>query len=397
MKGFLGATCSALAFASMATAAQAETRAYVDVSAGVGASSNPYLQTGTSTGSGAATIEVLPSVEVTSERSTLTIGGAARYEEHFRRYSSDLSGRADASYDYGLSEFTRFRVEAGFASSMGGSRDLLTTSLNGANDPVVNPNADLSGIGIRYRQYDYGTNVRLTSTFSTYNTVQIGGGVQFFDVDSAVARPYRNYNANAGYQRQLSERLTIGPKVSYTKIDYRNVTIGDGEIITSTLDAKYQLSETVSVEASAGAAFASIVQTATTNIKQTGFLGNLLICDTRETTTICVNGSRSVGATALGGISNSWSISGSMSWQLSERDRISAVASHYRTDQFATSALLFGASRNRIVSSTLTYSRQLGERLFLDLSAQHEKVWGQPVARNANFAGVATIRYRFGQ
>jgi len=397
MNSLLTAGCSAIVLAFTASAAQADTTTTVDFATGVRAASNPYLLAGTSTGSGAAFIEARPNIEVKTDQSTFLIDAAARFDEYFRRYNSDFSGRADISYDRSLSEFTHLKLAVGAASSMGGSRDILQAGVGAGTGTVVNPNTDVSAAGLRFRQYEYATDAHLTSNLSALDIVEVGGGVRIFDANSATAQSFRQYGADATYRRQVSELLSIGPKVSYSKVDYRNLAAGDGHILTTVMALKYKLSETASLSANAGASFASIRQAAGASAKVNGFVGELAFCNTLETSTTCLNAGRSIRATSLGGVSTETSISGDQSWRISERDTIRISLGYYRTDQPAASALLFGSNRSRLFSASSSYSRQLSERLFIDVSAQYEKNWGQTIARDANVVGMATIRYRLGQ
>ena len=392
-----GGFCGFLALVSMVSAARAETRTTLDVSAGMREATNPYLVSGKSTDSTVASFEAKPSIEVKDDVSTFTFNGAARLDQYFRRYGTDFSGRADVAYDRHISELTHVRISGGFASTMGGSRDLVQSVIGTSTGPVINPNSDVTAAGSQFRQYDYGADLRLFSNLSSHDIVELGGAVHLYDAGSSLAQPYREFIADATYRRAFSELLTVGPKVSYTNIDYRNLPAAGGEVITPALAATYKFSETLSLSASAGASIASLRQPTLGLIHTTNFVGDLSLCDTRENSETCLRVSRSVGATSAGGVMIGTSVDAQQSWKLSDRDSLKLSASYARSDQQVASVAIPGVQGDQIALASATYTRQLSERLFLDLSPQFEKLWGQVIPHDANFAVLASFRYRFGQ
>lgn len=390
------AGCSALAVVCAAPAAHAESHKTLDVTAGVRAASNPFLIGGSGTGSGAATIEATPSIEIDRDTSIFTLDGSARLAQYFQTYGSDFSARVDTAYDQHLSEATHVRLAGAFSTSEGGSRDLIRNAVGAANPAVLDPNADVSVAGARFRQYYYGADLGLFSNLSARDTVEVGGAFNLYDPKSTTALPYRLYSAHGGYSRALSETARLGARVNYSYIDYRHRVAGDGDTIAPTATLDLRASETWTINASAGAAFTSIKQAVGGRIHYTGFVGTLTLCNQAEIVRTCLTGSRAVEATALSGVSNVTSIGAQQDWRFSERDTLSLFGRYGENNQPASSATLFGVNRSRVVSASADYTRQLTERLFLVISPSYEKAWGLAVIRKANYGGAATLRYRFG-
>ena len=390
------AGCSALAMICAAGAAQAETHKTLDITAGVRAQSNPFLVGGTGTGSGAGTIEVTPSIEIDRDTSILTFDGTARLAQYFQNYGSDFSARADLAYDQHLSEATHVRVAGAFSTSEGGARDLIRNAVGGANPPVLDPNGDVTVAGARFRQFNYGANVGLFSDLSARDSIEVGGSFNLFDPQGNVVPAFRQYSGFGGYNRILSETARIGLRGTYSYIDYRGRVAGDGDTIAPEVTAEFKPSETWTITAAAGAAFTAIKQAVGGRLRYTAFVGNLTLCNEGEQVRTCLNGSRSVDATALGGVSTVTSFGAQQDWRFSERDTLTVYARYGENEQPTISVAQFGSNRSRVVSASADYTRRLTERLYLVISPSYEKAWGLAVYRKANYGGSATLRYRFG-
>ena len=390
------AGCSAIAMVCAAGAAHAESHQTLDVMAGVRANTNPFLIGGSGVGSGAAVVEVAPSVEVDRDTSILTFDGSARLAQYFQNYGSDFSARADLAYDQHFSEATHLRVAGAFATSEGGSRDLIRNAVGAANPAVLDPNADVSVAGARFRQYSYGGDVALFSNLSARDTVELRGNFNIYDPKSTAAQAFRQYTTQGGYTRALSETTRIGARVAYTYTDYRHRVAGDGDTISPMLTAEIRASEVWTINASAGAAFTSIKQVVGGRVHYSGFVGLVTVCNQAEQVRTCLTGSRSVEATGLSGVSNVISIGAQQDWRFSERDTLSLFARYGRNEQPGIAVTQFGSNRSQVMSASADYTRQLTERLFLVISPSYEKAWGLAVIRKANYGGAATLRYRFG-
>lgn len=404
-KKSLGTLCGTVALFGVAPAAQAETKTTLDVSAGGRAATNPYLIAGSSTDSLAATVEANPTIETSDGKSTLRLDGSVRYDRYFRRYGDDLSGRAGLSFNQRFSELTELSAGAVFATSMGGSRDLFRTDLSSGRlggstvvtTPSVDPTADVTVTGARFRQYNYGANARLAAGVSTRGQLTLGGSVNIFDANNLLGQPFTQYIADGGYNHIISDRQQVGFQVSFSNIDYRQRIAGDGNVVTPSLTGTFKLSPTFSINGRAGASFSSIKQLNGTRARNTAFSAQVSLCKEFERSTFCLSGNRNVQATSLGGVSTVTTVAVSQAWRLSERDSLDLAANYGQTDQPAVSAAQFGANRTKLALASMVYSRRLSERLFLTVSPQYEKAWGQPIKRDANIAGMIGLRYRFGQ
>lgn len=414
MNKSFGTLCSAVALLALAPAARAETRATMDVSAGARAGTNPYLVSGSSTGAVAGTIEVSPVVTTSNGTSTLRLDSGVRFDRYLRRYADDLSARAGLTFDKRFSEQTQLTVGGVFSTSMGGARDLFRPELGngaglGSGTPgagggigsgqggLIDPTADVTVTGARFRQYNYGANARLGARLSSRGQLSLGGGANFFDSASSIGQPFSQYVADVGYNRILNGRSQVGVQLAYSKVDYRQRIAGDGDVITPSLTGTFKLSETMSLTGRAGVSLSSIRQLNGTRAKDTAFAGQVSLCRNGEYSTFCLSGNRNVQATSLGGVSTVTTVSLSHSWRMSERDTLTTSANYGQTEQPAASAAQFGTNRTKLALASAVYLRRISERLFLTVSPQYEKAWGQPVKRNANVAGMIGLRYRFGQ
>lgn len=396
-----GTVTSVLALTVLASPANADTKATLDVSAGARAATNPYLVAGSSTGSAATTIEVAPAVVTSNGRSTLRLDGSGRYDRHFRRYGDDVSARAALTFDQRFSERTQLTLGGQFTTSMGGARDLFRADTGagaaGTGVPALDPTADVTVTGARFRQYNYGANARFSSRLSARGQLSLGAGANFFDSSQGLGQPYSQYITDAGYSHILSDRGQVGVQVGYSKIDYRNRVAGDGDVITPSLTGTFKLSPTFSVSGRLGASFSAIRQLNGIKARNTAFAGQISLCKDSARAVFCLSGSRNVQATSLGGVSTVTTVSLSNNLRLSERDTLTLAGNYGQTEQPTASAAQFGANRAKLALASAVYSRRISERLFLTVSPQFEKAWGQAVKRDANVAGMIGLRYRFGQ
>ena len=358
-----GTLCSAIALAALSPAAHAETRTTLDVSAGARAATNPYLIAGSSNGAVAATIEASPSIETGNGVSTLRIDGSARYDRYLRRYGDDLSGRAGVTFDQRFSERTRFTLAGLFATSMGGARDLLRTNIGSGTDftPTIDPTADVTVTGARFRQYNYGANARLNSRLSSRGSLSLGGGVNVFDTSAGIGQPYSQYVSDVGYNHIVDDRKQIGLQVGYSNINYRNRAAGDGDVITPAITGTFKLNSTFSISGRVGAAFSAIRQLNGARARTTSVAAQVSMCKEMVRSTFCLSGNRDVQATSLGGVSTVSTVSLSYNMRLGERDTLDFVGNYGLTDQPAASAVQFGANRTKLASASAVYSRRLSE------------------------------------
>lgn len=394
-----GTLCSAIALLAFAPAALADTKTSLEVAAGAKVASNPYLVAGSSTGAVAATIEANPTVVTGDATSTLRFDSAVRYDRYLRRYGDDLSARSSLTFDKRFSERTELTIGGNFGTSMGGARDLFRPDLTQGSTPStpLNPTSDVTVTGARFRQYNYGANARLAARVSARGQIVLGGNANFFESNGTFGQPFSQYVADAGYNHIINDRSQVGLQTAYSKIDFRGRTAGDAEVITPAVTGTFKLSSTFSISGNVGAAFSAIRQLNGTRARNTALSAQVSLCQQFARSTFCLSGNRAVQATSLGGASTVTTVALSNNWRLSERDTLNIAANYGQTDQPSASAAQFGANRTKLALATAVYSRRVTERLFLTVTPQIEKAWGQPIKRNANAAVMVGLRYRFGQ
>ena len=387
----------AIVFATMPAIAYADTKAAITLTAGGGASSNPYLLTGSSTGSGYVVAEAAPEVTVASERTTFSLRGNARLEQYFRLYGSDFSGNAAASIDQALSENTHTILSGYYSTSNGSPSGFVSGTIATTPDPLTIPTGDISTIGSRFRQHSFGGELKFLSQFSLHDKLDLSGRAREHLTRSTLANDYTQFEAEAGYARVLNERTDLGLRVIYAHTNYHATTLGDGNVITPQATIAYQVSDGFSLTGRAGASFASIVQSSGAKAKTTGFSGSLAACNKGPRSSSCLSASRSIDATSAGGISKVSSIDASQQWRLSERDSLSLRGSYARVNRTSATALASPLNRRKLLVASAEYERQLTERLYISINPSYEKTWDSLTVRKANYGAVATLSYRYGE
>ena len=370
-------------------------RLTMDLSAGVMAATNPFLETGTATAGQSAFAEITPQFVSTNEISTFDVRGDARLDQYIRRYSRDESYSVDADYSRKLSGRMTIRAGAAFRSSRSNAQDILfnpaSTGIPTADIPE--PIKDVTAFGQRIRS----TNIevrggagfvlgpRQKADIDVSLTQYRYGGVGLFD--------YQTASQDARYTRQLSERTSVYGRARFTEVNYFGRQNGDGLIISPALGISKQLTSTINLSLDVGASFSNVVQFDGSHAKITAFAFRGKLCSQRETTRVCLNADRSSQPTALGHIQTLTRVELDYDRKLSENDRLLVTASFSRTSESSANFVDVPAS---FVGALAEYSHRTSKRLTLFASANFADIYESGIARRANVQARVGIRFRFG-
>ncbi len=135
-----------------AAPAMAETEFVTDLSVGVGASTNPYLENGPVESTASASISVTPRLTITDTTTTFNLRGFARIEEYEEDFRTNSSYGFDGSVNHALSERTQLRGRLGYRGSIVGVNDAFFNPPDVIDDNFLPPVADdiaLNGLNQR--------------------------------------------------------------------------------------------------------------------------------------------------------------------------------------------------------------------------------------------------------
>lgn len=409
-------------------------RSSVELGAGGGYNSNPFLIEGADTGSAVLEVSAQPTISIEEERATTLISGYARHQEYLSRYGGATSLGSQATHTSRLSARTTVRANAFLDSSILGNPAFAgpvflppgtgpgvvpgvpgtplvpptgVPVVPGAGgptviDPVLDPTLiDIGLLGTQARRTSYGAGLGLDLTPGARDTLSFNVSAQRSTLDeNIIGGRFNQYIANASYSRQLTETLSLGVQGTVSHVDYDDApdaTIYQPQLIfTARVSPTWTLSGSVGVaitEAGSGLGPGGIVVPSTTS---TNFAGSLTACREQARSNLCLSGSRAAAASGFGGVQNFTTLAADYRYQLAERDGITAQLNYSRADggQFQ-----FGDSE--ILSATGGWTRQLDERLRFSVNGGYRGLWIQNSifdtgGRRSDVFGLATIGYRLG-
>ena len=239
-KNCLAATAGVFAVWSAPALAQAATdqptdsaqtqrsASYIDLTAGLGYSSNPFLEFN-GDGSAFGRLGVRGVHAWSSERASTSIAGFAEGSTYFNKY--DLKGIFSLTGDtqYQVSETVRAFASGGVSGDLSGqlsNRFLYVPPVPEVPDttlpppPVTVQDPDLfSFAGRQYRLYGQGGAAIRTGPRTN---ITLSGGASRVWFTGTGLNDYTTFFANGAYNHQLSERTSIGFNLGADRTNYDN-------------------------------------------------------------------------------------------------------------------------------------------------------------------------------
>jgi len=405
-----------------------EDRLSVDVVGSAGYSNNPFALVDDNTDSALVSVDVLPRYQRLTERSTLTLSGAASFQRYLRRYSNNESYSASADYALRASEqvtahtrldllssvlgannFLPGIVGAGQASPAIGSGAGTTTGVDagggggtivpGANPTVVPlmPFTDIGLFGLRNRRRSarLGGDVAIGLSAQESLTVSGYGEVARFSQLPEFG-DYEAFGATLGYSRRLSERLTVGLRGSVSDFNYQT-SDSDSRALSLEATGSTRLSELWSADGAVGVTF--VDSGAVGSTRRTSLSGNVNLTRRGELSSLSFQGSRQVSPTGLAGTQYVSTIGVNWSRRLGERENVSLSANYSNVGgggQDLTripGGLPFQTEFGQVIAG---YDRQINRRMRFVASANYRQLFGGNAGRPRDFGGQLGLSYRIG-
>lgn len=385
-----------------AVARAEEPQVTVDVSVGGSVATNPFLYTDGET-AGTVTLGAHPTVVWADEVGKTAIEGDLRLSQYTNRYGSDLSGGVDVTSERMLDEKTTLRLAAAFHSLRSAVQDnfLLVGEdpLNPGLDPVPEiPPVDTTTAGTRGRTQTANASIGVTRVIDEVSSIDAGIGLNASFFDTAGTFDYRTLSGQVGYNRKISQQLTVTATLQGSLVDYRGGSIGDSKIISPQIGIQQQLTPRLSFVASAGISYVMTNIGTGTDTKRTTFAGSVGLCNRGLDQTFCVTASRSAQPTALGGVSSVTSIAANYDVVLSQKDRLSLAARYGRTSENGNIGISPLTRISDIVGASATYGRQINDRLTFTVTPAYTKIYDDVQGRREGNASLMVgLTMRFGK
>jgi hypothetical protein len=385
-------------------AAGADTNSYVDLSAGLGFSSNPFLNI-QSRSAAFGRISANGVHAWNSETGTTSLTGYVENTTYFRDYGSKQIFDLGAHTRQRVSENVTIFGDVGLAGDFAGqlSNRLLSVPTQPIPTEPENPlpsstnNPDL--FGFSGRQYRVNGQVGASIRSGARGTISLSAGAQrtWFTGGNSDA-DYNAFFGSAGYSQQISERTTAGVAFNFQRQDYRH---GDwANIVNPVLTLHSQLSESLTGDASVGV---MVIEQSTDGRKERqvspSFSGSL--CNRGEVSQLCAHVSRDA-QTALGArVGNGTgeptiTTSAGLDYyrRLSANGTLQLALSGVRYD--SPSSFDSGRLRTTYLSGVAGYDRKIHDRFFAGVSGGVRKLFQVGTDPDLDLNANVYLRYRLG-
>ncbi|QGN56091.1 hypothetical protein [Novosphingobium sp. Gsoil 351] len=369
-------------------------RLLVDVSAGISASRNPFLQTGDNTAAAAAFIQADPQFQISDEVSTISLNGTFRLNHYLSRYGSDVSARGGLNVERHLSSATLLRARASAQVARTSALDFFTAVGSGQFDgtaPLILP--DVTFAGSRSRTTVLNAGVGLDHELNERERVAFDLDVTTSQFSQAGQSDYRFASANFDYRRAVSERTSAFAALRVGYSDYLGGRLDDGTILEPTVGIATQLNSRLSLEAGIGV---SLSRVNVLNGRKDSRLvpsAHLTLCERLVDSKGCISASRGSQPTALSGLTTVTTVGFNYSRPISQRDQLVASANYTRTDR---PSMLRASPGSDLLTASATYDRTISPRFAVFLTPSYARIFDSGLSRRADLAVRVGLRYRFG-
>lgn len=370
---------------------------YLDLTAGLGYSSNPRMQFGDSQGSGFGRLSARGFHSMVGERTSGSVTGFAEASAYLQDYGIESIFAVDGNVSHEASEKVTLFGSAGVSGDISGqlsNRFLYTPPEVIVPDPNLPPpvtveDPDFFGFaGRQYRVYGQaGASIRT----SEVGRISVSGGAQRVFYTEDLLDDYTSLFGTVSYDHTLSERTSVGVSVGVNRTDYD----GSGDhstIINPAVFVRTQLDEQWTAQASVGVSFSDVEREGTSDSSKNLSLDGS-ICRTTETERLCGRIGQYSSASALDSLVTTSSIG--VDWF----KRLDAD----QTIQLSTSAVRYAVDEVILDNTTsyhyriaASYSRRINGRLSAgaDLGARTLRLDGPDP--DPDFTGSLFVRYRLG-
>ena len=403
------------AFLGTAPAGAQSRQTYVDLSAGVGYSTNPRLSAGDDVDSVFGRLSAFGAHSWQTERSATQFSGFVETSFYGRgEPDSTEIFNLGASTQYQASETVSVFGSASFSGDFGGQ--LSTRFLTAPFQPTApatqvppsqqatpalpaQPTVQLPPLtvtdpflfGIQGRQYQASLQAGLAIRPTEREQWNISANLQrYFFSGSLNDQDYWVYGATAGYERQVSERSSAGLRVSVQRSDFsggRATTF-----ITPQATFRTRFSEVWDAQLAAGFTYTD-EDSVVGDDQSFGLALDASLCRALENQRICARASRynqnAGGATLL----ETTSAGIDYSQRLGEFDTLQLRADVVRSSGFE---VLGQESASTYYTAAGTYSRRFGERLSGGILVNARKLNQFGTDPKADVGGSVFLSYRLG-
>ncbi|WP_344698650.1 hypothetical protein [Sphingomonas limnosediminicola] len=381
----------------------AETVDILDLNAGLGAATNPFLSI-PSHSSAFGRVSLTGTHSIRSEHGSTTLSAFVENTTYLQDYGSkqifDLSAQASRAVSPTAQIFGSLNFSGDFAGQLSNRIIGVPTEPPPPDEGNPIPPAGAPDLlGLTGRNYRVSGQVGATIRSGASGTISLSAGAQRNWYSHSSFPGYNTYSTDAGYSRQISERTSVGASLALQRQDYAGSDYTN--ILNPALTAQISLSERMSAHGAVGimvvnehfdgGSQSTVTPSFSASLCDHGTVSNLCASITRDARS-SFSPVLSGGGRGLATITTSLGLS--YFRKLGERDTLQASinASHYSNAAAALSDV-----KSTYVSSEVEYDRTLGARMSAGVSVGARKLFQFGADPKADINGSVYLRYRIGR
>jgi hypothetical protein len=372
---------------------------YIDLTASLGYSTNPFLEIGNSQSSTYGRLAARGVHAWGGERSRSSVSAFVEGTGYLSDYGFESIFSVTGDTLQQVSEKVSLFGSAGVDGDLAGqlsNRFLYVPPLPQVPDPnlppppvTVNDPDVFSFTGRQYRIYGQaGSSIRM----SERSNLTLSAGAQRTIYKDDLLNDFTDVFLNGSYNHTLSERTTVGFRVGASRTSYAESS-ANSTIINPAVTVRVLLSESWDASAAVGVSFSNVEgplggSDDTTNLSLDGS-----ICRSLETDRFCGNVSRYAQSSSRASVVTTTSVGLDWYKQLDEDSTLQLSTSIVRYDSQLATVASFRSHHFRLAAS---YSRSIGQRLSVgaDIGARALRQDGPDA--DPDIGGSLFLRYRLG-
>jgi hypothetical protein len=372
---------------------------YIDITAGLGYSSNPFLEIGNSQSSAYGRLSARGVHAWGGERGQSSIAAFVEGTGYLNDYGFESIFSINADTQQQVSEKVSLFGSASVNGDLAGqlsNRFLFVPPFPVVPDPNLPPppvtvdDPDVfSFAGRQYRIYGQGG---ASISVSERGNLTVSGGAQRTIYKDDLLNDFTDIFVNGSYNHSLSERTTVGFRVGATRTEYANSS-SNSTIINPAVTVRTLLSENWDASAAVGVSFSDVEGPLGGSENTTNLSLDAQICRSLQTDRFCAHASRYAQSSSRASIVTTTSVGVDWFKQLDEDSTLQLSSSVVRYDSQVATLTDFRSHHFRLAAS---YSRNIGQRLSAGADVGIRALSQDGPDADKDIGGSLFLRYRIG-
>jgi hypothetical protein len=329
----------------------------------IGYAVNPFLVGDLEKGSIFASASAAPKLVYAAARSTTTLQGKYTRETYLHDFGYTDHGTISLERSDQLSQFLHSVLSAGYETS---NRAIITDPTQvqdpfniGRRTKTIHGTYQLQWQASAMDQLSYGAQIQHLSYGKGANTANLG-----------TPSAYTQYAVNAGYNRVVDARTSVGAQVALSTV--RSRLYPDSRVVQPSLTAKRQLTAVWELDGHIGMVFQHIEGPFASSHTSLGFGANL--CGAYPHTHLCLTVTHDTQPSGYGSLRTETSIGGTVTHEFDERSRVKINAQYLRnsSDRLQIGGTLIPSNVKAVLASA-DYDRDITQRISAGFGGKYQQ------------------------